>query len=507
MRFSTLGPISVTGDDGPLALGGPRQRAVLGLLLATPGHSIASDTVIDEVWGDEAGDGATASLHTHISNLRAVVGKERIVRDSSGYRLELLDGDEVDVRLFEAATREAQRTTGIDPKATVEELDRGLGLWRGRPFEGLEDVPALAAEIVRLDELRATAQVERFEAILQAGDVPLIADLEEVCRQRSLDERPWGLLMRALYRSGRHAEALRTYGKVRTLFGEELGIEPSPALARLEEQILLHDPSLDGAASSPETDLPSYLTSFIGRLDESLALSDALADHRLVTILGPGGAGKTRLASEVASSLGGRFPDGVWLIDLAQVADSSRIGAVIGETIGAVGGIGESLDSVVDGLRGRRSLIVLDNCEHVVDAVRGITGELLRSCPRLVILATSRRPLDISGEFRCRIDGLATDPVDGAPSDAATLFSDRATSVGSDAAWGPKSGEAIATICRKLDGMPLALELAAARTDVLSPAEIADLLTHRFALLVDDRQDRDIHRSLEAAVGWSYGLL
>ncbi|MEN8239259.1 MAG: BTAD domain-containing putative transcriptional regulator [Actinomycetota bacterium] len=465
------------------------------------------DVIVTEIWGDNADDRVVASLYTHISNLRGTLGRDRIVSDSSGYRLTLHEDDVVDIAQFEDALAEARRWAGVNPPAAVEALERGLELWQGRPYEGLEDIPMLAAEIVRLDEMRASAEVDRFEASIQVGRVPNVADVEELCRQRPLDERLWGLLMRALYRGGRHAEALRTYTHVQALFGEEMGIEPSPALARLEEQILLHDPDLDAAASTPPVGLPIYLTSFIGRDDEMRQLAAMLGEHRLVTILGPGGAGKTRLAAEIAATLSGRFPDGVWLIDLSQIADPSRIGSAIGETIGVTGGFGETVDEVAQSLRGRRSLLVLDNCEHVVEGLRDVAGTLLRGAPELVILATSRRLLEIAGEQRFLLEGLAVDSTVDAPGEAVVLFVERAEAAGSGVDLGGSDREAVATVCRKLDGMPLALELAAARSDILSPAEIAELLTHRFALLVDDRQDRDIHRSLEATVGWSFGLL
>ncbi len=507
MQFVALGPVGAMVGDRPVQLGSPRHRTVFGVLLSRVGHPVPIDVITTEIWGDDAGDRAVASLYTHISNLRGAIGKDRIVSDAGGYGLRLHDDDVVDIAEFENAIADAHRQAGVDPPAAVEALDRGLGLWGGRPFEGLEDVPMLAAEIARLGELRGTAQADRFEALLQSGDAPLVADLEEFCEQRPLDERSWELLMRTLYRVGRHAEALRTYAKVRELFGEEMGIEPSPSLARLEERILLHDPTLDATGLDLPASLPAYLTSFIGRDDEMRQLAATLGEHRLVTILGPGGAGKTRLATEIATTLRGRFTDGVWLIDLAQVTDPSRIGSTIGETIGVTGGFGDTIDEVAQSLRGRRSLLVLDNCEHIIEGLRGVVVELLRSAPELVILATSRRSLEIAGEQRFLLEGLATDSAGDAPADASLLFLERAEAAGSTVDLEGTVKEAIATVCRKLDGMPLALELAAARSDVLSPAEIAELLTHRFALLVDNRQDRDIHRSLEATVGWSFGLL
>ena len=507
MQFAALGPVCAFDDGEPVQLGGPRHRAVLGVLIARADRAIPVDVIITEVWGDDAGERAVASLYTHVSNLRGAVGKSRIVSEGGRYRLALNDGDDVDIARFEDSLVEARRRSGVDPAGAAEALERALGSWRGRPYEGLENIPMLAAEITRLSELRATAQMDRFEALLQSGDAPLVADLEEVCGRRPLEERPWDLLMRTLYRVGRQAEALRTYTHVRNLFGEEMGIEPSPSLARLEEQILLHDPILDGSSTVRPAGLPAYLTNFVGRNSEMRELAELLSEHRLVTIVGPGGAGKTRLAVEIAATLTGRFPDGVWFVDLARVSDQTRIGSAVAEVIGVSGGLGETVDAVMNSFRGRRSLLVFDNCEHVVVPLRDFAAALLRRAPELVVLATSRRALEVGGERRFRLEGLSLDDTADMASDAELLFIERAEATGSSADLDADATEAVATVCRKLDGMPLALELAAAHSNVLSPTEIAELLTHRFALLVDDRQDRDIHRSLEATMGWSYGLL
>ena len=287
MHFGVLGPVVVSDGDGPMPLGGPKQCAILGMLLMEPGRAIPADVAVIEVWGDDAGKGAMASLHTHMSNLRGVVGKERIIRDAAGYRLVLHDDDVVDAAVFAAEVSEARHLTGSDPTGAVALFESSLRRWRGRPFEGLEDVPMLVAEIARLDELRVAAEMDRFDTVLRSGDTPPVGDVEALCRRLPLDERPWGLLMKTLYRSGRQAEALRTYTHVKSLFGEEMGIEPSPSLTRIEEQILLHDPALDPIPTAVLSNLPVFLTSFIGRVDERQRLEQALADHRLVTVTGP----------------------------------------------------------------------------------------------------------------------------------------------------------------------------------------------------------------------------
>ena len=508
MRFGVLGPLEVADAAGSVDLGGPRQHAVLGVLLAVPGAALRADRIIADVWGPDAGGAFTASLYTLISNLRAVLGKERLVRDAAGYRLRLLDGDEIDAGRFQAAVNEARAVAATDPRSAAATLEFALGEWRGRPFEGMEDIPMVGAEAVRLAELRHAIELEEFDLLLRAGESPPLGRLEALCSEWPLDEASWAVLMRAQYRAGRQAASLRTYQRVRSLFDEELGIEPSPMLARLEEQILLHDPALDAHTAETPTNLPTYLSSFIGRRGEQERLRDAVDRHRLVTVIGPGGVGKTRLAVEVASSLKVQFPDGIWLVDLAQVADERGVGAAVAATVGATGSAGNSIQAAAAALRGQRILVILDNCEHVADAAGAAARTILEAVPQTVVLATSRIPLGLSGEFHFLLDGLDIEGTNGGPSEAVVLFSERARAIRSGSEAGGANAAAISTICRRLDGLPLSLELAAARIAVLSPTEIAHLLNRRFAVLaVDHLQPRDIHRSLEATLGWSYGLL
>ena len=511
MDFRVLGPVEVVDGGRRLAMRGRRHLEVLALLLLEPGHSVSLDRMVTEIWGDEADAGAIASLYTHVSNLRGVLGKERLVRDPAGYRLVLREGDRVDSESFRSTSAEARRLVGAEPASAAATFGAALSLWRGRPFQDLEDLPALEAEIASLEELRAAVQLERFEAILRSGDPPPIDEFEELCRSRPYDERAWGLLMQALYRSGRQADALSTYRRARDLLARELGIEPSPWLVRLEERILLHDPALDPQPTGLPTNLPTYLTAFVGRNRERADLADAIASHRLVSLTGPGGVGKTRLAVEAASQLRGAYPDGVLLIDLGRVADGAGVRAAMAAGVHAAGGAATSVAAAAATLSGRRCLVILDNCEHVLAAAREAAETLVAAAPDLALVATSRVPLGVAGEHRLRLTGLPTSGEGDTPADAISLFLDRVRSIrpGPDG-MGDDAGAdaaAVAAICRRLDGIPLALELAAARCAVLSPREVADLLTRRFSVLVDASREREIHRSLAASVGWSYGLL
>ena len=392
-------------------------------------------------------------------------------------------------------------------------LDAALHSWIGRPYEGLENVESLGPVIAHLEELRFAARAARIDAALLAGDAPLADEAEQLCDERPLDEQARGLLMRTLYRAGRQAEALRTYRDLRLRLGEELGIEPSRALVELDERILLQDPALDRPPDG-RGHLPTFLTSFVGRDDDRERLVEMLDEHRLVTVTGPGGVGKTRLAVEVANDLRHRYDGGVWLVDLAPIpapAGGAEAIAAVAAAVAAtlrvnVDDPAHTVERIAAALRSARHLIVLDNCEHVRDAAAELADGLLREVDGATMMATSRVGLGVSGEAHYRLGGLAVGDEPGGRGDAERLFHERSAAVTNDTN-GDGAPDTVRALCRNLDGMPLALELAAARRDVLSTAEIANLLTRRFAVLVDDRQPRDLHRSLEATVGWSWGLL
>jgi len=508
MQFSVLGPLAVYDGEAVLPLGGPRQRSVLALLLLAAGRVVSTDRIVTEIWGDNPPDGARDSLYTYVSNLRGVLGRDRIVRGDGGYRLDPQDGDTIDAIECEAGLERARRLAGSEPAGAIDLIESSLEGWRGRPYEGFEDLQTVNPEAARLEEMRLRAIEDRIEAELRAGRKPAVSDVELLSREHPYRERLWELLARSLYRAGRQAEALRTFTRLRRILAEELGLEPSPSIVRLEEQILLQDPALEPDAAPPPTNLPTPVSSFIGRDDELTQLDEAIHEHRLVTIVAPGGAGKTRLAVEAGWRLRASFSDGVWLVDLAQVSDPDAVAEAVAAALHIVKSPGgDRLDDLVSRLRSYVALIVLDNCEHVATAAGELAVMLLQAAPGVKVLATSRQTLGREGEIRFPLDGLSTSAEGAAPEDAERLFAVRAAAVRPGFTLEGTNLPEVASICRHLDGIPLAIELSAARVDVLAPAEIARHLEERFLLLADQRVERPAHQSLQASLDWSYDLL
>jgi predicted ATPase/DNA-binding SARP family transcriptional activator len=507
MLFSVLGPLEVRDAGASLALGGPRQRSVLALLLLNVGRPVAADRLVTEIWGDEPPDGARDSLYTYVSNLRGAVGPDRLVRANGGYRLAAIEGDEVDAEEAEARLAEARRLAGSDPTSAIALIDHALSSWRGRPYEGLEDLPSVVPEAARLDEIRLRALEDRIEAELRTGGVPEVGGVEMLTTEHPYRERFWELLARVLYRADRQADALRTLSRLRGMLAEDLGIDPSPSIARLEERILLQDPALDKDAATP-TNLPAPISSFVGREDELAELELLLSEQRMVTVTGPGGAGKTRLAIEASTRVAGNYPDGVWLVDLAPVVAPEGVGEAVASALRpAVSSADEPADALLARLRPQTALLVLDNCEHVAEGAGRLAARLLAGAPGLRVLATSRRALDMVGEYRFPLAGLDIAGEGAGAGEAQQLFASRATAVQPGFILDEAALSAVSSICGHLDGMPLAIELAAARTDTLSPTEIDDFLVDRFDLLGDAHQARPVHRSLQASLDWGYGLL
>lgn len=470
---------------------------------------VSVDRLIDEVWPGEPPSTASHVIRTYVSNLRGVLG-DCIGSDGNRYRLDL-DDDESDAAELAIGLRRGRELLDIDAAAACDLLDRVIPLWRGRPFDGLgDDAVSLRAKAAELEELYARAVEARLEAALRLGrHDSVVPELMSLVDRFPFRERLTAQLMLALYRSGRQAEALRAYGSLRRRLVEELGIDPSVEVQQLEERILLQDP---GLALRPPHTIPAPVSSFVGRRVELGEATKQVEAYRLVTLLGVGGVGKTRLAIETAIEVLDDFPDGVWWIDLAPLDEPSQVAVRVAEVVGVSAQPGVGLIDVLRRyLSSRTALLVLDNCEHLIETAGELAAGLLAAGPQLKVLATSRRPLGVVGEVRYRVPPLNLPDragTDHAVSDAERLFVTRAQDAAPGVTIGPEDAATVARICLGLEGLPLAIEMAAARAAVLSPTQIAARLAEGTALLAGGEVDRpDRQRTIEAAVAWSYELL
>ncbi|GAB2853417.1 BTAD domain-containing putative transcriptional regulator [Streptomyces deserti] len=525
MRFGVLGPLEVWTSDGrPVRVPERRIRTLLTALLVHRGRVVPVDRLIDALWADAPPAHDVRTLRSKVSLLRRTLedaepgGRDVIESRPPGYVLRVGD-DAVDAGCFETLLRRARAVTG-DPRATARLLGEALELWRGtEAFADHADEEFVRAEARRLEEQRLVALEELAEARLALGEhTVLAAELGELVAAHPLRERLRAAQVRALYLAGRQDEALASLGEVRDRLRDDLGLDPGAELAELQEAILRQDPTLSPAvapAARPRGNLPAPLTELIGRTDEVRRLDSLLASERLVTLTGAGGVGKTRLALEAAGRRSGELPDGVWLVELA----TARTAAEVHEAVAAVLGLRDDLRAPVrslpgqlaDSLAGRDLLLVLDNCEHVVEPVAELTARLLRAAPALRILATSQEPLAVAGEHLWPVAPLDLPGPDGdrlEQSSAVRLFVARAVAADPAFRLGPDTARAVATICRRLDGIPLALEMAAARVRVMPVTDLAARLDDRFRLLTAPlRAAPARQRTLRATIDWSWGLL
>lgn len=502
MQFRILGPLEIAAEGAPVDVGGPRPRALLAALLVQPGTVISTDRLIQAVWGDEPPAAALNALRAYVSRLRTALGPPvRLFHRAPGYVLDVADG-ELDaaqfVRLLDAAR--AHRAAGEHDRV-VHTLDAALALWRGDALAEFADLDFAVTEIARLDELRLVAIEERIDALLYLDrDGEVLAELEGLVRRFPVRERLAAQLMRGLYRSGRQTEALTVYRQLRGRLVDELGVEPSEQAQELHRQVLAHDPALGPSRVAAGGNLPRRGTSFVGRDAELARLAAATGSASLVTLTGVGGVGKSRLALEVAERERARFPDGVWLCELAPLADTGPVSHAVAAALGVQQRHGLSIEqTVIEYLRARTLLLVLDNCEHVLPAAAGLVGDVVAHCAGVVVLATSREALGVDGEQVWPVPPLSV-------GDATALFVHRARSIRPDFDPDREIGGAVAEICLRLDGLPLAIELAAARMRMMSATEVA----HRLGdsrLLVGPRTAQPRHQSLTSAIDWSYRLL
>lgn len=520
MRFHVLGPLQVTVDGAAVQLGARQQQKLLALLCTSPNSAIHPDRLVDEIWGETPPRSAHHLVQVYVSRLRKLLSASdappRILREAAGYMLQVAD-DELDALQLTLLASSGREVAGGDKSAVWRTLGEAAELWRGQPFGDLADESdLLRTHAVGLTETYLGTVEDRVEAGLELGyHQDVIGELETVTAEHPYRERLWQQLMLALYRSGRQAEALRAFQSLRRTLGDDLGIEPSTESADLERSILLHDPDLLWEPPPPPSNLPANLTSFVGRATEISEVVKLVDTARLVTLTGPGGIGKTRLAVEAAELVRGRFPDGLWWIDLAPIPPGDDVVPEIARVLGVAAQPGKTMTaSVAQSLVRRRALLIIDNCEHVADAVAGFSADALRIANDVQILATSRVPLRVPGESLWIVPALSlpdvrADVVPGLPySDATELFVERGSAVAPWFRLGSDNGRDIVAICARLDGMPLAIEMAAAHLRVMTPSEIASALRNRFEVLVGrDRDPMSRHETLQTALDWSYELL
>ncbi|NUR63716.1 MAG: AfsR/SARP family transcriptional regulator [Catenulispora sp.] len=525
MQIAMLGPLEVRTSGGDAVdVPGARLRGLLAALALRPGQVVPKASLVDWIWAEDPPSDAANALQRLASRLRRALPDAAIEGDTDGYRL-VMDADAVDVVRFERLVTAAHGGAG-DVATRARLLREALGLWRGGAMQdvGLADTGAFQAAVVRLERRRLAAVEERFEAELALGrGADLVEELTDLVAAHPVRERLAGALMRALVAAGRDNEALLVFQHARQALADALGVDPSAELAALHVAVLRGE--LGRREKPRASNLHAALTSFVGRDAEVAAVRELIARHRLTTVIGPGGAGKTRLAEESARGLVGTLPDGVWLVELAAIgadddlAQAALAGLGLRDTLLGDAPQAEPVERFVAAVRDRETLLILDNCEHVVEAAAVFAHRVLGECRKLRILATSREPLGITGEALWPLaplplpgDQPGPDEIEASP--AVRLFRDRAQAVRPELAAeaaGP-AGLAVlsvmARICRALDGSPLAIELAAARLRTLSPTQLADRLDDRFRLLTGgSRTALPRHRTLRAVVDWSWELL
>lgn len=537
MRFGILGPLAVGEEGGAVEIRRGIPRTLLIALLLRAGETVAASALMELLWGDEQPRNPANALQIQVSYLRRMLGvaseggAQRIVTRPGGYAIEVERG-ELDAHEFERLARDAAaRRAGGSPAdlaAAADLLDRALALWRGEALEDVAGEPFAVGEITRLEESRWAAIEARNDMLLAIGrHAEVVGELSQLVKRLPLRERFHEQLMLALYRSGRQADALRAYATARAVLVEELGLEPGPRLQELEHAILAQDRSLDWRPSGAEASalrpsagpgidagtLPAPVSSLIGREAAISSARELLERVRILTLTGPAGAGKSRLGLELARLEADAGT--VWFVDLGSVTSDARVAAAVAAAVGVPSAPGEdTLTAVTGALAIERGLLLLDTCEHVLAGAAEVASRVLRRCPGMRVLATSRRPLGISGEIAWPVPPLAlpspraTNRHEIASFAAVELFCARAQAVRPDFALTDGNASDVAGICLALDGLPLALELAAARADVLTPAAIRARLQNRFDLLVEGGRDAaPRQQTLRGALDWSFELL
>ena len=516
LEIRLLGPFEALVGGRREEVTGPKRPALLALLALRGGRMVPVEVLVDALWGAKVPAAPRNAVQHHVSRLRAALGPDSIAAAPDGYALPSATVDALRFEELLAMARSAQRAGDAGQAAKL--VARALALWRGRPLQGLPDSPWVSAEADRLEALRIDALEEQFEAALALGEHTEVVDrIRRVLAEHPFRERLWGQLMLAQYRSGRQAEALESFRQARQVLAEQLGVEPGPGVQRLQAAILAHDPALASvpAAAAPRGRLPAPVTSFVGRRQALAEAAELVGRHRLVSLIGPPGVGKSRLALEVGRAVEQDFAGGVWFVELARAAGPPDVARVMARTLDARGPTRsrDPLARAVESLRQANVLLVLDGCEPVIEEAARVAAGVLAGCPDVRVLTTSREVLHLEGEVRVVVAPLAVpaagaDAREVAASESVRLFLERARASRPGLQLTEDRLALAAEICRRLDGLPLAIELAAARVSVLGLREILSALESRRPLFVEARDRRAVpQRYLRTVVAWSHDLL
>ncbi len=515
LYIAALGPLAAWLDGAALDLGSPQQQKLLALLVLRRNEHVSTDALVDHLWGEHAPTNGVQTIRNHVSRLRQLLADNGkvLVTERGGYRL-AIDGGGIDLDRFQArmAAGRAALLAG-NARRAEQRLRSALSLVRDTPLAGLEYDDAVALEREHIDELALLIAEDLGDALLAQGrHRELIGELRERVIEHPFRERFWAQLMLALYRSDRQAEALDAYRAARDRLREELGIEPGRELRTLERMILLQERTLDHDMVARLHGVPRHRGALIGRQAILALLRRRLPRERVMTLIGPAGVGKTRLAAELAAAVRNRFPDGIWWIRLEDT-DAAEVPSTVARALGIrESGAGPPApDLIVERLRGATALLVLDDCDRVSAEVGALVTAIVRGTGSVAVLVTAREALRIEGESVHAVDALAT-PDAGMPSteilrsDAVRMLLSRSGAAGHR----PQPGDAVALgdVVTRLDGLPLAIELAADKLVAMSAAELARSLEQGFGLLSSpERATMDRHRTLDAALAWSYELL
>ena len=509
LEVRLLGSFEVRAAGEPVDVPGAKRQALVACLALRAGRVVPTDTLVEALWGSDLPAAPRNAVQHHVARLRRALGEDAIRLAADGYALEGAAVDAIGFEELLTAARGALRAG--DARGAADTIADALALWHGPALLGLPQSSWMTAQAARLDSLRLDALEEQFEAALALGEhAHLVPAIRAALEESPFRERLWGQLLLALYRSGRQADALEVFQEARQMLLEELALEPGPELRRLQEAILAHDPAIAPVPVAPQRhgNLPAPATSFIGREAELTQVTELLGKHRLVTLTGPPGVGKSRLALEAARSLETELRVGAWHVDLARATSSADVVRLAAQCLDVRGA--DPLARTIARLRDTDAILFFDGCAHVVEEVARVVSALLAECPTVRVLATSRKVLQVTGEVRLIVEPLAipdddTSDTVGAP--AVELFVARARAARPGFELTDEDAWLAVEISRLVDGLPLAIELAAARLNVLGLAEILALVRRRLELL-DDRPTVDAARAaLGTLVEWSYDLL